>query len=90
MAIWIILSIVFLLAFTVSFVGIAVTPDGSLSGPLSLPAWAMYGEFDTEEVESWNRWVAPSLLWLYVMVSNVSVARLGPTTSGPAPPCAHP
>uniref|UniRef100_A0A7S3B8D3 Ion transport domain-containing protein n=1 Tax=Haptolina ericina TaxID=156174 RepID=A0A7S3B8D3_9EUKA len=76
MGTWVVLSIVFMLAFTTAFLGISATPDGSFQGPIALPAWAMYGEFDTDTVSSWNPSLGPGLLWLYVLVSNVLLVNL--------------
>jgi len=74
MATWVVLTMVFLLAFTTAFLGVSVTDD--LTGPLVLPAWAMYGEFEIDAATSWNPKLGPVLLWTYVMVSNVLLVNL--------------
>jgi len=88
MFLWIILSIVFLVAFAVTFYSISDTTchldavdcldfnDAKL-GPLLVPVWAMYGELGAiEQLDQWSPFFGQTMLWLYVLVSNVLLVNL--------------
>ena len=72
-AMWMTISSIVLLAFTVSFVSIAnpyVIEDSGAS-PLSTPIWAMLGSYDVVEVHEWNQQIGRQMLWVYLMISQV-------------------
>jgi len=75
MALWITLSAVFMLAFTVTFVSIAAEAD-NVNDVLQVPAWAMYGEFDPDQMFEWSPRYGSAMLWVYVLVSNVLLVNL--------------
>ena len=75
MKVWIMLSIVFMAAFTVTFA--AITHDGvDIADTLTAPAWAMYGEFDLEFTKLSSGVLGQMVLWVYVMVSNILLVNL--------------
>lgn len=76
---WGLVSMVFLGAFTVSFISITdpAAIDVENGGhPLSTPLWAMLGDFNVEELSDWNPQIGTTMLWLYVIVSNVILVNL--------------
>merc|ERR550514_453838 len=75
MKIWFILTITFMLAFSVTFVAVGrpgTDPWGLLSGPL----WAMYGEFELEGTRAMSGVLGEAVLWMYVLVSSVLLVNL--------------
>ena len=52
MAVWILITLVFMFAFMVTFYSISEAPDPYQ--PMLVPVWAMYGEFDTEQMAEWS------------------------------------
>ena len=71
---WLLVSALFLAAFTVSFISIYEPPNANLeetwmTGPLPMPTWAMLGAFDQTAVSEWrDDYSASGMLWVYVMV----------------------
>ena len=85
---WVLLSAVFLGAFTVAFVAIAdpYALVDSDDHPLTVPVWAMLGAFDKNEVFRWNGTVGEPMLGLYLVISqvvlvNLLIAMMGDTFS---------
>lgn len=77
-ALWVLVSSVFLGAFTVAFVAIAdpyKIPDTG-DHPLTTPIWAMLGQFDKNEVYVWNEYVGELLLGLYLVISQIVLVNL--------------
>ena len=77
-ALWVLLSSVFLGAFTVAFVAIADPYKIPASGdhPLTTPIWAMLGQFDKNEVYVWNESVGELLLGTYLVISQIVLVNL--------------
>lgn len=87
-ALWTLVSLVFLGGFTVAFVAISdpLVLHDSMDHPLTVPLWAMHGAFDVHEVKTWNPTFGAPLLWLYVIVAqvilvNLLIAMMGDTYS---------
>jgi hypothetical protein len=74
----VLLSSVFLGAFTVAFVAIADPYKIPASGdhPLTTPIWAMLGQFDKNEVYVWNESVGELLLGTYLVISQIVLVNL--------------
>ena len=77
-ALWTLVSLVFLGAFTVAFVAISdpFVLHGSPDHPLTVPLWAMLGTFDVHEVQKWNPSIGAPLLWSYVVVAQIILVNL--------------
>jgi len=77
-AMWMILSSIVLLAFTVSFTAIAnpYVVEGSGNHPLFAPIWAMLGSYDLVEVHEWNPSVGKTMMWIYLLISQVVLVNL--------------
>jgi hypothetical protein len=77
-ALWTLVSLVFMGGFTVAFVAIAdpLALHDSADHPLTVPLWAMHGVFDVHEVETWNENVGAVMLWLYVVVAQIILVNL--------------
>ena len=77
-ALWALVSGIFLAAYTVAFITISdpdeVSPDADT--PITAPIWAMLGSFDNQEVGSWNGHVGQLMLWTYLVVSNILLVNL--------------
>ena len=43
---------------------------------MTAPLWAMLGDFDVQEYHDWNPSVGKTMLWLYVIFSNVVLVNL--------------
>jgi len=79
-ALWALVSGIFLAAFTVAFVTIS-SPDAIGHGdgdasPITVALWTMHGAFDQHEVGQWNPQVGEPLLWLYLLISNIVLVNL--------------
>ena len=48
-------------AFMVSFYSIAKADD--MNEVLQVPIWAMYGEFDSEQMTEWSPMFGQTMLW---------------------------
>ena len=100
MKIWILLNIIFIFAFMVTFA--AITGAGAADGEdlhswdsspmvaLGVPIWAMYGEFDLDWTATHSGIVGETTLWIYVLVSNVRSGHGTPTTLSPMGPPSEP
>ena len=77
-AMWMLLSSIVLVAFTVSFVSIAnpYVLEESGDKPEAAPIWAMLGSYDLEEVYDWNNSIGKPIMWIYLVVSNVVLVNL--------------
>jgi len=77
-ALWTLVSLIFMGGFTVAFVAISnpfVLHD-SPDHPLTVPLWAMLGTFDVYEVQKWNPNVGSILLYAYVVVAQIILVNL--------------
>lgn len=77
-ALWALVSGIFLAAYTVAFVTISDPDevDYNADTPLMTPIWAMFGSFDNHEVHTWNQHAGQILLWTYLVVSNIVLVNL--------------
>jgi len=78
-ALWVLVSIVFLGAFTVSFVAISdphAVEHSEFDHPLTTPVWAMLGTFDVAEVHSWNTQIGQVMLYTYLVISQIVLVNL--------------
>ena len=75
---WALVSVIFLAAYTVAFVTISDPSevDYGADTPITAPIWAMLGSFDNQEVGSWNGNVGQTMLWSYLVVSNILLVNL--------------
>eukprot|EP00908_Phaeocystis_cordata_P005249 Transcript_15726.p1 GENE.Transcript_15726~~Transcript_15726.p1 ORF type:complete len:838 (-),score=257.41 Transcript_15726:48-2561(-) len=73
---WLLVSSIFLIAFTVAFCSISHVPTSEMPYVWAMPMWSMLGAFDESEVATWNHEVGDVLLWFFVMVSNVLLVNL--------------
>ena len=79
MRIWILLSIIFTCAFMVTFAAItdpALDESAQPYHALTIPIWAMFGEFDLQWTSDYSGLVGQVTLWIYVLVSNVLLVNL--------------
>ena len=75
-ALWGLVSTVFTVAFSVAFVANANAPWLEVS---KMPLWAMLGSYEVDEVAKWGEvgsLFSESMLWLYVVVSNIVLVNL--------------
>jgi hypothetical protein len=77
-AMWITMSSIVLLAFTVSFTAIAnpYVVEASGNHPYSAPIWAMLGSYDLVEVHEWNPSVGKTMMWIYLLIAQVILVNL--------------
>ena len=78
MRIWMLLSVIFTLAFMVTFaaLGEADAEAGTTMKALEIPIWAMFGDFDDEWTVQHTGMSGIVMLWVYVLVSNVLLVNL--------------
>ena len=76
--VWGVVNAIVLIAFTVAFVSIAdpFIVESSGGDPMTAPLWAMLGDFDVQEYHDWNPSIGKTMLWLYVIFSNVVLVNL--------------
>jgi len=76
--VWGVVNAIVLIAFTVAFVSIAdpFVVESSGGDPMTAPLWAMLGDFDVQEYHDWNPSIGKTMLWLYVIFSNVVLVNL--------------
>ena len=75
-ALWGLVSTIFTIAFTVSFVA---NSSGPVSETVVMPIWAMLGQYDVDavgETSALGPVMGQSMLWLYVVVSNIVLVNL--------------
>ena len=74
---WLIVSSLFFAGFVIAFGAISVA-GADLNEVFGLPLWAMLGAFEPSTVDDFSMdfAVGESLLWMYVMVSNVLLVNL--------------
>lgn len=77
-AMWLVLSSICLIAFTVSFVAITnpYVLEETGNHPITAPLWAMLGSYDLPEIRDWNPNIGKPMMWLYLVVSNVVLVNL--------------
>jgi len=75
MKIWMLLSIIFLLAFSVTFIAISA-PYTSAQTTLAGALWAMYGEFYVDWFRESAGLYGEGVLWVFAMISNVLLVNL--------------
>ena len=51
------------------------SPQRILSSAVTMPFWAVFGEFDIEELERDAPYSSP-IMWVYVLVSNIVLVNL--------------
>ena len=89
-AMWMLISSIVLIAFTVSFVSITdpYVIEDSGAHPITAPLWAMLGSYDLEEVHDWNPSIGKPMLYAYLVASqvvliNLLIAMMGNTCARP-------
>ena len=80
-ALWILVTAIFLAAFTTAFVAISANSDASAiydegEGPLTAPMWAMLGHGMKEQATSWNPHVGGVLLAMHLVVAQIILINL--------------
>ena len=78
-ALWGLVSAIFLGAFTVAFVSIAdpyVVASGGTDHPMFAPVWAMLGDYDRHEIAQWNPQVGDLMLGIYLVISQIVLVNL--------------
>ena len=80
MIVWLTVSAIFLVAFSVTILSSSRSPEPFDShGPLGVALWAIHGEFDLAQIEfqdATSLGLGPHVLWVYVMISNVVLVNL--------------
>ena len=67
------LSAIFVLSFGVTFAAIT---EGDAFGAIVAPLWAMYGEFEIQQVGESSGVAGMVMMWVYVLISNVLLVNL--------------
>jgi len=73
---WILLSIIFLLAFCVTFIGLTDEGASGIDTTIAGALWAMYGEFYVDYFRETSGVLGEGLLWIFAMISNVLLVNL--------------
>ena len=77
-ALWVLVSIIFIGAFTTAFVAISDPThiETSDDHPLTVPIWAMLGTYDKNEVSRWNESIGEIMLGTYLVISQIVLVNL--------------